>query len=335
MLLLLMTTILYWVIDTHYLNLPDPVLPYIFYILIIGILFGLRVSVYTAVITFFLISYYLFEPRYNFYTPETALSIILTIFGIAVSILIAHYIRQYQERLLKEQGTLRALVKARDQFAAVTAHDLKTPITTIKLYSQLLGKEQLSKQAGKTLAQSTATINQEADKLLSMIDLLLDFSKLQEGKLTIHKERVNLCELCTERIDTMRSLYPFYTFALNLPRKSCFIYADKVALDRVITNLLSNAAKYSPEKTTIMLNLKKQGDVYLLSVNDQGQGIAKEHQKSLFKPFYQVAGSKQGLGLGLYIVKVLVELHSGKIWLTSKVNHGTTFYISLPKGKAS
>jgi signal transduction histidine kinase len=326
---ILTITLVYWIVDTHYINIPDPVLPYTLIILIVTVLFSARTSIMTAIFSFFLFDYFLFEPRYQIYNSQDAISIFYAIIGLLITFYIGFRIRKYQHNLLQKTGDLEMLIKARDQFAAVTAHDLKNPISTIKLYTELLNK-QSGKKAGKILTQSTSIIEKETDKLLAMINLLLDFSKLQRGKLKIKKMKFNLYLLCNERIKVMQTNYPSHNFEIESGLKSAPVYADRLSLDRVITNLLSNAAKYSAPDSTIILRLKKERKSYILKVEDNGKGISKEDQKNLFEPFYQSKESKQGLGLGLYIVKAIIELHKGSVAVKSQLGKGTSFILTLP-----
>lgn len=319
-----------WFTDVYLSELPDPVIAYILFVLILSVAYGFNVAFVSGILSFFLVDYYLFEPRYHLYTPQEAVAIISSLVGFCVTLFIGMLIRNYQQRLIKKNTDLRLLLRARDRFAAVTAHDLKNPIATIKLYTQILSKQPARRHADKLLSQSAVTINKEADKLLSMIDLLLDFSKLESGKLSLKKVKFNLIDLCKEKINVMQNLHPTHSYSFTSDLKIAMIRADKLALDRVLINLLTNATKYSPQKTSISIDLSKQDTMYVIAVKDEGKGILLKHQKRLFEPFYQTSESNKGLGLGLYIVKSIIELHKGSIWLESKPDKGSTFYISLP-----
>ncbi len=323
-------TIALWVTDVYFSELPDPVIAYILFVLILSVAFGFRIAFYSGIISFLLVDYYLFEPRYRLYTSQEAAAIIISILGFLITLGIGGVIRSYQQGLIKKNTNLRQMLKARDRFAAVTAHDLKNPIATIKLYTQMLSKQTARKRADKLLSQSAITINKEADKLLSMIDLLLDFSKLESGKLSFKKQKCNLNDLCKEKITTMQSLNRTYSYKFKSDVKTAVIQADKVALDRVLINLLTNATKYSSPSTPISVELQKHNELYIISVKDHGKGILLKDQKKIFEPFYQTSESNKGLGLGLYIVKSIIEFHKGKIWLESQPGKGSTFYISLP-----
>ncbi len=327
-------TISLWYTDIYVTELPDPVIAYILFVLILSVAYGFGIALFTGLFSFLLVDFYLFEPRYHFYTRQEAMAIVSSLVGFLLTLIIGALIRNYQQRLIKKNTDLRHLLKARDRFAAVTAHDLKNPISTIKLYTQMLSKQTARKHADKLLSKSAVTINEEADKLLSMIDLLLDFSKLESGKLVLKKDTCDLFQLCKEKVGIMQSLHPTHIYQFKSDLKTAIVYADKLAIDRVIINLLTNATKYSAHKTTILVELYTHADYFVISVKDQGKGISLKHQKRLFEPFYQTSETNKGLGLGLYIVKSIIELHKGTIHVDSAPNHGSTFYISLPANSA-
>lgn len=330
LILVIITIMIYWFIDVHFIDLPDPVFPFTFYILIFTVLFGVQQTLLTAVLSFVLIEYYLFEPRYDLNPQDHVVSSFFTLIGLFAGLYIGYKLWYYQQQLVKRAEQLNFLIKARDQFAAIAAHDLKSPITTIKLYAQRVQREQDTKKTSKLIRQMVQTIDRETTKLTTMVDSLLDFSKLQSGKFTLQLEELNLVHLLAERTKTMNMLYPDHIFEYHSRLRNAAIYADRISVDRIISNLLTNAAKYSPVKSKIVIQLNKEGRQYTVSVIDKGDGIAEDAQKALFEPFYQVSSGKQGLGLGLYIVKALVDLHKGKIWVESKIGKGSTFYVRLP-----
>jgi signal transduction histidine kinase len=218
----------------------------------------------------------------------------------------------------------RKSIKVRDEYTAVAVHDLKNPITTIKLYSANIKDEKVKK-----------VLLRESDRLLFLVNQLLDYSKIQNNKFAIDIRNFNLNRLCYERIKIFKKIHPNHKFIFQSFRKNIRICADEMAMERIINNLLINAVKYSPENEPIKLVLKKTGNNGIIKIIDHGIGVLKKDQNSLFEPFYQAKNSKQGLGLGLFIVKSLVELHRGSITLHSKKNKGTIFVLSLPLKRQS
>lgn len=327
--MLVLTTLIYWEIDEHIINLPDPVVPYIFYILLVTIYFGAGFGIFTILITIFLADYYLFEPRFTFSLFHHSLDLSIMAIGLIISLYIGRKIRLYQQFMKKRTEELEILVQLRDKFSSIAAHELKTPLTALNLYSQLLNKRYDIKK-DKIFRESLKSIEREINNLTRMINELLDFSRLQHDKLKIKPEFFDLTELCKKRIEVVQSLYPQHLFIFKTTLKKAVIYADWLSIDRVIMNLLTNAGRYTPNDTKILLCLKREQKNYLIMVEDKGGGIDKKHLDNLFKPFYQAENSMMGLGLGLYISKILIELHLGKIWVESKPGQGTIFYVSLP-----
>lgn len=331
LLLLIMTTFLYWEIDVHIIDLPDPAIPYVFYILLTAIYFGFRIGLLTALLTIFLVYYYLFEPRFSFTLEHHLLDLIILCVGLVASLFIGNRIYTFQNLMKKRNDELEFLVKARDRLTAVAAHELKTPLTSINLSAQILDRQFKNKKLSTILLMAVRTIRQESAMLSEMINDLLDFSHIQNQKSNIDLEYFNLGELCKQRLELIQKIFPDHIFILKINTKQTRIFADRLSIDRVITNLLTNSGKYSSVKTKVILSIGKDRGKFIISVKDKGKGIKTEHLKKLFEPFYQVIDNKQGLGLGLYITKTLVEYHNGKIWAKSEVHKGSTFYVSLPE----
>jgi signal transduction histidine kinase len=292
-------------------------------------IFGAELGILTGIFSFLLVDYFLFDPIFQIYLNKNPASAVSTIIGLNLAFLIGIKVHQNFKKLNKETKDLRTQIEARDQFTASTVHDFKNPITTIKLHTQLIENKKTRKNTDNLLAKSTETIVKEADKLLMMTNQLLDYSKIKNGKFLIKKTDFDLYELCKNRIEVLRESYPNREFIFYSNKKTIRIKADKIAIDRIITNLMTNAIKYSSENKPIALRLYKNIR-YEIRIIDKGDGIAKQDQESLFEPFYQANKTNQGLGLGLYIVKSLVELHQGKISFESIEKKGTTFIVSFP-----
>lgn len=328
--ILFLTTILYLAVDTHVVRLPDAIILYAFYILGFTIIFGVKAALIASFISVILIEYYLYEPRYGLYPLHHPENTIYVLVVIGIGMVIGQNIRRYQQKLLNRTEELDQLIKARDQFSAVTAHELKTPLTAISLYSQVLEKQYKNERASKALQDSVHTITRETDKLTVMINDLLDFSRFKSNKFKLSPEVFNFAQLCEERVKIIQALYPNHIYIFRNNTKNATIYADRISLDRLLTNLLTNAEKYTPSKSNIIVILKKKSREFILSVKDQGEGISGEYLEKLFEPFFQVKDGGKGLGLGLHIARTIVELHYGKMWVQSRLNKGTTFFVKLP-----
>lgn len=223
--------------------------------------------------------------------------------------------------------------KAKDDFISAASHELKTPVTAIKVYAQLLEKffqaNDFSKEKGFTLS-----ISNQVRKLMKLIEGLLDLSKIQAGKLiTLQKEKTDFNALVKEEVNNLRLKHPAYHFAIT-GNAAEPVYLDKDRIGQVLTNLLDNAVKYSPLQRNIELGYQQDPDGKLtVSVKDFGIGIDKEHLNKVFKRFYRVnnndAKTFPGLGIGLFITSEIVNAHDGMIFVTSEIGHGTVFTFSL------
>lgn len=223
-------------------------------------------------------------------------------------------------------------IELRDEFISVASHELKTPLTSLKLYLQVLQK-QLEKNNSDTYNRPMQKMNEQIDRLTQLINDLLHVSKLQHGKLEFTLEEVDLNELIKDAIEIIQStdIHHRIIFHGRITKK---IIIDKHRISQVITNLLSNAIKYSPEADKVVITLQEKNNEVRIAVQDFGIGIDKIHLKKIFQQFYRVDNSYEksypGLGLGLYIAYEIVQRHGGTMQVTSKKNVGSTFSFTLP-----
>ncbi len=320
----------YWIIDIRFLDLPDPILPYIIYILFIAMNFNYKVAILTSIFTFVIVIFFLYEPRHHSHLIDFALSIPLSLTGLIITIILGSQYRLHQYKLVKQTEDLQLLIKARDQFTSTLVHDFKNPLTTIQLFSQTLNKKYKNRKASEKLLSAIGTIEYETDKLLKMVNTLLDFSKLQNNNYSLNLEFLDLVKICQAQIELICHQYSEHKFTFTSESKTIQIVADRIALERILTNLLSNAAKYSPLKSKVRLGVKRTKTAAVIEIGDQGSGINVNIRKHIFEPFLQGSNKKEGLGLGLYITSHLVNLHKGKISFKSAVGKGTVFTINLP-----
>lgn len=214
----------------------------------------------------------------------------------------------------------------------MATHELKTPVTSIKAYAQVL-KKVFAKRADPSLAQYLEKMDMQLNKLSNLISDLLDVSKLQSGQLYFNKENFNFNELVLEVVEEMQRTTEKHKLIAKIPQNA-MVSADRDRLGQVITNFISNAIKYSPQADKIIIKTElKDGEVQL-GVKDFGVGIPKESQPQIFEKFYRVEGRKQetfpGMGLGLYICSEIIRRQRGNIWVESELGQGSTFYFSLP-----
>lgn len=225
------------------------------------------------------------------------------------------------------------LEKRKDEFISMASHELKTPLTSLKVYTQLL-----QKYSDKAPRDHVNKMHKQIDKLTQLISELLDLSRIQLGKLEYHNEVFDLVQLVQEIVDNVKSTTKVHTFAI-ISLDPISLTADRDRIGQVVINLLMNAVKYSPQGDKIIVSLKKDKNDFVVSVKDFGIGIAKEHQSKIFERFYQVGDQKEhtypGLGIGLFISNEIVKRHKGRLWVESERGKGTTFSFSLPINKST
>ena len=238
-------------------------------------------------------------------------------------------LRELYEQERESRQQVEAEMKRRVEFTRALAHELKTPLTSVLASSDLLASE-LRDEALGTLANS---IRQGASNLNSRIDELLDLARGEVGMLQLRLEAVDLSQLLRETADSMtpvalqRGLPLVLALSPSLPP----VRADADRVQQVVTNLLSNALKFTPSGGNIRLGARQRGSAVVVEVRDTGRGMSREEQKGLFEPYHRLdKDSSGGLGLGLALCKMLVELHGGQIWVRSNVGRGSTFGFSLP-----
>lgn len=237
-----------------------------------------------------------------------------------------------REKLLREQIQRRELDKRKDEFIGIASHELKTPVTSIKVYAQTLGIR-FKKANDHKSAELIDKMDSQLNRLTKLIADLLDVTKIQGGKLQFDLEVFNFNELVGEITEEMQRTTEKHTIIKELS-SAIDIYGDKGRIGQVITNLLSNAIKYSPHADKIVISSSVDNNAIIFSVQDFGIGIPEEAQSKVFQRFYRSKNSGMetypGLGLGLYISSEIINRHNGSFWLESKVGKGCTFSFSLP-----
>jgi two-component system CheB/CheR fusion protein len=220
-------------------------------------------------------------------------------------------------------------MERKDEFISMASHELKTPVTTLKAYTEILLMEAESKEngVGKNMLQK---MDRQINKLTGLIGDLLDVSKSNSGQLNLDIEKIDFNQLVKEVISVMQLTIKTHTIELNLS-KTQIIDGDKNRLGQVITNLVSNAAKYSPKANKIIISTENQAGQIKLCVRDYGIGIPLSQQPKLFSRFFRVSKNTfPGLGLGLYICNEIIKRHSGKMDFKSEEGKGSIFCFYLP-----
>ncbi|MCC7117675.1 MAG: PAS domain-containing protein [Anaerolineales bacterium] len=247
--------------------------------------------------------------------------------------------------LLNEEGKLRnVLVSVRDithfrtadelkaTFVSVVSHELRTPVALIKGYASTLRRDD-AKWDKRTISDSLAVIEEEADRLSKMVDDLLDASRLQAGGLSLNHADVALPSLALRVAARFSSQAPKHKIVTDFPEGFPVIVGDETRLEQVISNLVSNSLKYAP-KGEIKISGEARPDQVIVCVSDEGPGIAAKDLPHVFDRFYRSANAvkqTKGAGLGLYLTREIVEAHGGHIWADPNRESGARICFSLPR----
>lgn len=221
----------------------------------------------------------------------------------------------------------------RREFVSNVSHELRTPLTTMKSYIEALTE---GAWQDKEIAPRFLNVAQnETDRMIRMVNDLLQLSKLDQDEYPMHKERTEFIGYFHHVIDRLEMNIPEQlTFKRELPKGLFYVWIDKDKMTQVLDNIISNAIKYSPEGGEIRLKVEQKRHHLLISVKDEGIGIAYDKLDKIFERFYRADKARSrklgGTGLGLAITKELIEAHHGKIWAKSKEGKGTTILFTLP-----
>ncbi|MEO6583474.1 MAG: PAS domain S-box protein [Ferruginibacter sp.] len=240
--------------------------------------------------------------------------------------------KKTEEALIRKEAELlqaKLLEEKKDEFISIASHELKTPLTTIKAYAQLALS--ISNEIGP-LKQYLTKVDQYANKLNVLLTELLDVSRINAGRLKLSQTEVEMESFIPEVVNSLQHITQTHKIILENIEPAT-VKIDTLRLDQVITNIISNAAKYSPGKDQIIINAVKKDENMVLSFKDFGIGIPKQKISKIFDRFYrvdEVSKEFSGLGIGLYISAEIIKQHGGKIWAESIEGEGSTFYLSLP-----
>jgi two-component system, OmpR family, phosphate regulon sensor histidine kinase PhoR len=222
----------------------------------------------------------------------------------------------------------RQLAK-KDEFISVASHELKTPLTSLKAYIQLISN---SKYLPEDIALYVKKANQSVNRLQSLISDLLDVSKIQAGKLTFTTECFNLSELIASCVENISHVYASHSIKKKLD-PVLTVKGNAERIEQVVMNLVSNSVKYSPARSEIIITAEKKDNAAVVTVTDFGIGLSDANQQRIFERFYRVENTSvptPGLGMGLYIASEIIKEHNGRISVKSRPHEGATFSFYLP-----
>jgi PAS domain S-box-containing protein len=229
---------------------------------------------------------------------------------------------------------LHELEELRSTFLSMTSHELRTPVAIIKAYAETLQRKYGNTDA--LLSEALEAIDVETDRLSRLIDNLLRVSRLEAGSLPVRMVDVEIPELVHRVVKRLEPRTERHQFVIDFPRTFPVVQADPERIEEVLTNLVDNAIKYAPNGGVIRLEGRVTPSTIEVSVSDEGPGIRLSEQGRLFQRFYRIQGDANrqttGVGLGLFLVKAIVEAHGGRIWVESEWGKGARFTFSLPRG---
>lgn len=247
--------------------------------------------------------------------------------------------RQLRRRLLE----LEEVDRLKTQFLSMVSHELRTPLTAVSGFVQVARRRvvRLSEQPDAfdwhqealRVGETLELAQRQSRRLARLVDELLDVSRLQLGRVELHKTEIDIIEDVREVVERMQLLVSTHAFELRSELDAARVVADRDRIDQVLENLMGNAAKYSRPDSTISVHLRRVGDEVEIAITDQGIGISPDELDRIFNLFYRSpdprAGHVGGLGLGLYISRDIVTRHGGRLWAESG-EAGSTFHVSLP-----
>jgi signal transduction histidine kinase len=237
-----------------------------------------------------------------------------------------------EQRVAERTAALQESEAHQKMLVHLVSHDLRAPVTIIQGYADLLRDRLASQPLDEQTQMALNAIRRGIRRMDVMIQDLTDTARAEGGQLTLDRQPVRLQAYLPELLARSASVLEVTRISVNLPAALPLVCADYDRFERILTNLLTNALKYSDPGTPVEVTAQRQDGDVVLAITDQGQGISADAIPHLFERFYRVPGARkaEGIGLGLYITKLLVEAHGGRIWVESEVGKGSTFSFTLP-----
>ena len=238
---------------------------------------------------------------------------------------------EIQQTLLEEIEFRKDAERKKDEFISIASHELKTPLTSVKGYIQLLERS-INKGDIETVKNHLTKAQLQLEKLNCLIADLLDISKIESGKMKFNKQNFSFDIMVDNVIEVMQQSNPEFKI-YRKGQAGREIYSDEMRIEQVIVNFLTNAIKYSPGTEEIFLTINVKDDQLYVAVKDKGIGMLSDQLKYVFDKFYRVEETSQrfqGLGIGLYISSEIIKRHGGEVGVESTLGEGSEFYFTLP-----
>lgn len=232
--------------------------------------------------------------------------------------------------LQNQNERLRESDRLKSELVSIVSHELRTPLTSILGFTNTLRTRSLPEEDRQ---EYLAIVEEQARRLASLIEDFLDLQRIEEGRLELKQELIDLTALLREEARTFEVQSARHTFKLDLPDERLSVYADSSRVAQVVGNLISNAIKYSPQGGEVEVTGERTGEFVRLWIRDQGVGIPADQQERIFTKFYRGDAAARGIpgtGLGLALAREIVEAHGGRMGFTSLKDEGSTFWLELP-----
>jgi len=243
-------------------------------------------------------------------------------------------VEERTRQLTQALDEVKKISKRKSDFISSVSHEIRTPLTSIKGYAAILLASKLG-ALPEEIRSRLEKINRHSDELVHMVNDLLDISRIESGKMEIRKETLSLISITEKIADLFSEQFKTknISFNSNLSNDCQEIFADRGQIERVFINLVGNALKFTPQNGKIDINASCVNKITQIDVKDTGFGIPQDAQENIFEEFFRVDNTinqeVKGTGLGLTLVKHIIEAHQGKIWVKSKVGEGSTFSFTL------
>ena len=261
---------------------------------------------------------------------------VIFLFGFGLLFGLWRILERAHEATRETYREIEQLSKLRSEFVSIVSHEFRTPLTGIQGFSEMMRDENLSLPEMREFA---GDINKDARRLARLITDMLDLDRMESGRMTLNAEPVDLNRIVSETAAQFRLSAADHPIVLDLDASLHQMLGDPDRLTQVVTNLVSNAIKYSPAGGAVELRTECSGRVVTLTVTDHGIGIAPEELEKVFDRYSRIdttqTRSIQGTGLGLPIVRQIVQLSEGTVWATSEVGRGSVFHVRLPLVEAA
>lgn len=334
----------------EHINSTTIALSLLLVVLLIATVFGSRPALVASLLGVFSFNFFFLPPVFTLTIADPQNWIAFFAFlavALTVGQLSANVKRRAEEaeRLYRELQSafekasraeaFRQSEKLKSALLDAVTHDLKTPLTSIKASVTMLIEEQQQKAIHVTLEREERNellevIEEETDRLNAFVESMVEMARLEAGETNWRKKQTSVEEIISNSLQRAGSLTGEHKIKVTADENLPPLSVDSKAISEVVYNLIDNAAKYSPPDSTIEISVWRGGDKILFSVEDEGAGIAPENREKVFQKFYRANRNAKGFGMGLAIVRAIVEAHNGKIWVEDGRDRGSKFIFELP-----